>query len=359
MDRPVYATGRRNFKKMSHAIFAQLPPDQRRRLCNEAQAKFGLHAVSVEKDFWVCWTLHELFQLPEWGTHLTFKGGTSLAKAWKLIERFSEDIDVVIDRDFLGFGGDRGPEHAPSKKQQRLRLDALKAECQQLIRHSLHLALAARFKSLLPADAVWRLEEDPADPDGQSLSFFYPAVIETAAYVQPVVKIELGARSDTEPSETPQIQSYLAEAFPQILGPDTFPVRTVAPRRTFWEKAMLLHEETFRPADKPRKVRLARHYYDLWCLINKGVAAQALADPGLFKRVAAHREIFFRWSWVDYTTLHPGSLRLVPPDDQLALWRQDYQTMRGEMFFGNVPKFDEILCVVGDFEKHFNQSSPK
>ena len=339
--------------------FAQLPPDQRRRLCNEAQAKFGLHAVSVEKDFWVCWTLHELFQLPEWGTHLTFKGGTSLAKAWKLIERFSEDIDVVIDRDFLGFGGDRGPEHAPSKKQQRLRLDALKAECQQLIRHSLHLALAARFKSLLPADAVWRLEEDPADPDGQSLSFFYPAVIETAAYVQPVVKIELGARSDTEPSETPQIQSYLAEAFPQILGPDTFPVRTVAPRRTFWEKAMLLHEETFRPADKPRKVRLARHYYDLWCLINKGVAAQALADPGLFKRVAAHREIFFRWSWVDYTTLHPGSLRLVPPDDQLALWRQDYQTMRGEMFFGNVPKFDEILCVVGDFEKRFNQSSPK
>ena len=339
--------------------FAQLPPDQRRRLCNEAQAKLGLHAVSVEKDFWVCWTLRELFHLPEWGTHLTFKGGTSLAKAWKLIERFSEDIDVVIDRDFLGFGGDRGPEHAPSKKQQRLRLDALKAECQRRIRDSLLPALAARFKSLLPAGAAWKLEEDPADPDGQSLSFFYPAVIETAAYVQPVVKIELGARSDTEPSETPQIQSYLAKAFPQILGPDTCPVRAVTPRRTFWEKAMLLHEETFRPADKPRKVRLARHYYDLWCLINKGVAAQALADPGLFKRVAAHREIFFRWSWVDYTTLRPGSLRLVPPNDQLALWRQDYQTMRGEMFFGNVPKFDEILCVVGDFEKRFNQSSPK
>lgn len=116
--------------------FAQLPPDQRRRLCDEAQAKLGLHAVSVEKDFWVCWTLRELFQLPEWGNHFTFKGGTSLAKAWKLIERFSEDIDVVIDRDFLGFGGDRGPEHAPSKKQQRLRLDALKAECQRRIRDS-------------------------------------------------------------------------------------------------------------------------------------------------------------------------------------------------------------------------------
>jgi hypothetical protein len=338
--------------------FAQLPPDRRRRLCNEAQATLGLHAVSVEKDFWVCWTLRELFQLPEWGAHLTFKGGTSLAKAWKLIERFSEDIDIVIERDFLGFGGDHGPEHAPSKKQQRLRLDALKAECRQRIQLSLKPALAARFKSLLPADAVWRLEEDPADPDGQSLSFFYPAVIETAAYVQPVVKIELGARSDTEPSETPQIQSYLADAFPQILGPDAFSVRAVAPRRTFWEKAMLVHEENFRPADKPRKMRLARHYYDLWCLINKGVAAQAMADPGLFQRVAAHREIFFRWSWMDYSTLRPGSLRLIPSDDQLAAWRQDYQIMRGEMFFGDVPKFDEILRVVGDFEKRFNQSAP-
>jgi hypothetical protein len=166
--------------------FAQLPPDQRRRLCNEAQAKLGLHAVSVEKDFWACWTLRELFQLPEWGAHFTFKGGTSLAKGWKLIERFSEDIYVVIERDFLGFGGDRGPEHAPSKKQQRARLDALKAECQQRIQHSLLPTLAAQFKSLLPSHARWKLQEDPADPDGQSLSFFYPAVIETAAYVQPV-----------------------------------------------------------------------------------------------------------------------------------------------------------------------------
>lgn len=236
-------------------------------------------------------------------------------------------------------------------------MDALKAECQKRIRDSLLPTLAARFKSLLPPDALWKLQEDTADPDGQSLSFFYPAVIETAAYIQPVVKIELGARSDTEPSEAPQIQSYLAEAFPQIFSQDTFPVRAVAPRRTFWEKAMLLHEETFRPADKPRKLRLARHYYDLWCLINKGVAAEAMADPGLFKRVAAHREIFFRWSWVDYTTLRPGSLRLVPPADQLSPWRQDYQTMRSEMFFGDVPKFDEILRVVSEFEKRFNQAA--
>src|SRR5213594_3691423 len=117
--------------------FLALPEGRRRRFCEEAQVKLGLPAPSIEKDFWVCWTLREMFRLPQWGPHFTFKGGTSLSKAWKLIERFSEDIDVVIERDFLGFGGDRAPEHAPSRKQQRQRLDALKAGCQQRIRDSL------------------------------------------------------------------------------------------------------------------------------------------------------------------------------------------------------------------------------
>jgi hypothetical protein len=69
---------------------------------------------------------------------------------------------------------------------------------------------------------------------------------------------------------------------------------------------MLLHEETYRPAGKVHRARLARHYYDLWCLITKGVAARAVASPGLFERVAAHREVFFNWSWMDYSTLRPG-----------------------------------------------------
>jgi hypothetical protein len=76
--------------------------------------------------------------------------------------------------------------------------------------------------------------------------------------------------------------------FPELLGPSSFPVRAVAARRTFWEKAMLLHEETYRPTGKARKPRLARHYYDLWSLIGKGIGEQAIGDPGLFERVAAH-----------------------------------------------------------------------
>ncbi len=83
---------------------------------------------------------------------------------------------------------------------------------------------------------------------------------------------------------------------------------------------------------------MARHYYDVWCLITRGVAERAAQDRPLFDRVAAHREIFFRWSWVDYTTLHPGALRFVPPANHLDAWRKAYEEMRGEMFFGEVPK---------------------
>ncbi len=107
--------------------FLTLALARRRQLCEEAATQLNLPAASIEKDFWVCWTLQELFALAEFGPHLTFKGGTSLSKAWKLIERFSEDIDVVIDREFLGFGGDQAPETAPSGKQRDKRLQGVSA----------------------------------------------------------------------------------------------------------------------------------------------------------------------------------------------------------------------------------------
>lgn len=152
------------------------------------------------------------------------------------------------------------------------------------------------------------------------------------------------------------VQPYLAEAFPDLLPDCSFPLRAVAARRTFWEKAMLLHEETFRPADKPRRARLSRHYYDLWCLITKGVASEAMEDRELFDRVASHRRTFFRQSWVDYETLQKGSLRLIPRLDSIGEWLRDYEAMRETMFFDDPPDFDEVLSVIRKFENDFNQS---
>jgi len=338
--------------------FISMSKKDRGRFCKETEGKIGLPAASIEKDFWVCWTLEHLFTLPQWGEHLTFKGGTSLSKGWKLIDRFSEDIDIVITRDFLGFGGTKAPEAAPSKKQTKLRLEALKTECRKRISEELQPALEQTIAASLPAGEKWQLT--PAsideDPDQQTLLFHYPETLaETSAYLRPIVKIEMGARSDTEPAEKPQIIPYLAEAFPEVFGPCSFEVRVLAPERTFWEKAMLLHEETYRPAGKTRKPRLARHYYDLWCLIKKGIAARAVQHKDIFIRTAKHREVYFNWSWMDYTSLKQGTLRILPLKEQEASWRQDYQAMAGEMFFGDIPGFNEILQVIGEFERSFNK----
>ena len=337
--------------------FLHSSPQEQKKACLELQEEMHLHAQSVEKDFWVCWTLRELFTLPGIGKHLTFKGGTSLSKAWKLINRFSEDIDLIVDKEVLGFGGDDAPDKAPSNKQRKTRLEALMTASRQWVQGTLQPALAASLAQTL-GDSGWKLEVDPDMADGQCLLLHYPSAFENeAGYIKPIVKIELGARSDDWPHEDRPIQPYLAERFPQLMPNGPFFVRVLAAEPTFWEKACLLHEETFRPTDKPRKLRMARHYYDLWCLLRAGVGDRALADTALFARVAEHREVFFRYSWVDYSTHQPGTFRLSPPPEHLAHWRADYQAMLGPMFFGETPTFEQMMTAAADFEKTFNATT--
>ena len=338
--------------------YVEQSTERRRLICEQAEEQLDLPAASLEKDYWVCWTLRELFGIPDWGQSITFKGGTSLSKCWSLINRFSEDIDIVIDKGFLGFAGEESPEEAPSRKQKRKRLDAMRKAAQGKIHDDLAPALEARIGASLPSSDTWELSpaSENEDRDRQTLLFKYPsAMANTEAYVPRVVKIEMGARSDNEPVEEKEVHAYLFDAFPDVLGPSKFRVRALAAERTFWEKAMLLHEETYRSVDrKKRDARMARHYYDLWCLITKGVAEKAVNREDIFTRTAQHREIYFNWSWMDYSTLSRGKLRVIPLPEQEAAWRQDYQSMRTEMFFGEVPEFDEVLRVVGEFQKEFN-----
>jgi len=334
--------------------FLTQPLDRQRLIYEEAGRRLGLSAGSLEKDLWVCWTLRALFRLPVSGPHLTFKGGTSLSKGWKLIDRFSEDVDIVIDREFLGFGGADAPEDAPSNKQRVKRLEALMLAARTHIRDVLGPGLDQEIRHLLPSKAASMLEADADDPDAQTLLFRYPSAVGTAAYVRSVVKIELGARSDTEPSATPEIEPYLSEVFGDEVPGSRFTVRAVAPERTFWEKVALLHEETYREGSVAPKARLARHYYDLWCLITRGVAERAAGDRALFGRVAAHRAVFFRRGRDAQKSFAPGSLRIVPAADRLLQWRRDYDAMRESMFFGEVPDFADILSVVSQFEQGFN-----
>jgi hypothetical protein len=331
--------------------------NRRRQVISQTGARKNLPDIAVEKDFWVCWTLQKLFSTNPFSDQLAFKGGTSLSKGWKLIDRFSEDIDIVIDRGILGYQGENAPEEAASRRQEKKRLEEIRISSRRYISEIVRPGLLASMSSDLPGRDGWSLEEDSSDTDGQTLVFLYPSALpEAVGYINRAVKIEMGARSDTEPLEQAIVTSYIAESFPDLFAKASFVVRAVGPIRTFWEKAMLLHEESYRPAGtRKRKQYLARHYYDLFRLITSGIGREAAADLDLFRKIVKHRSVYFRHTWMNYDTIAPGSLSLVPDDERLPQWREDYRSMSREMFYGDVPTFEEILEVVAGFQNEFNK----
>jgi predicted nucleotidyltransferase component of viral defense system len=334
----------------------QLGPRQRIELFSETARQTGFDAVIVEKDFWVCWTLKELFRLPDIGEHLIFKGGTSLSKVYKIIERFSEDIDISIDRSFLGFGGGNEPEAGTSNKERQRRIEGLKAACQQKIAKELHPALEAVIKAKVRLNETWALRNDTNDPDQQTLLFEYPTSFETnsVGYVRRLVKIEMGARADHWPSENRTITPYVAEQFPRGFKEGSCAVKVLSAERTFWEKATILHAEFHRPAEKPMPDRFSRHYCDFSEMIRRGVGKSAVTKPDLLARVAQHKNLFFKTSWARYAEAVKGTLRIVPPEHRLKGLREDYAKMQ-QMFFGEPPAFDNIFALLRQWEAEFNQ----
>lgn len=334
----------------------QLGQRQRVELFEHTAQQTGLDAVIVEKDFWVCWTLKELFRLPAIGEHLIFKGGTSLSKVFKVIERFSEDIDVSIDRSFLGFGGTNEPEAGASNKEKQRRIDGLKAAGQQKIAKELLPALEAAIKTKVRHDEKWALRSDADDPHQQTLLFDYPTSFpaDATGYVRRMVKIEMGARADHWPSESKTITPYVAEQFPKGFKDGSCAVKVLSAERTFWEKATILHAEFHRPPDKAMPERFSRHYCDFYEMVRRGVGASAVAKLDLLARVAQHKNLFFKTSWARYNEAVKGTLRVMPPEPRVRALRDDYAKMQ-QMFFGEPPAFADILALLRQWESEFNQ----
>ena len=330
---------------MAEDRYLSLAPRERLELLDAASRQSGLAQAILEKDYWVCKTLDVLFALPELGSHLVFKGGTSLSKVYGLIDRFSEDVDISFHREFLGFGEELDPEAAAGKEQSR-RIEALQQACRDCIRENLLPRLREAIAALLGGTEDWSLEIDPLD--AQTLLFHFPqAGGPGLAYIVPSVRIELGARSDHWPSEEREIRSYLGEAFGHTIGKAT--VHSLAAERTFWEKATLLHAEAHRPKDKLMPARYARHYHDMARLAESPVAARALADVALRERVVAHKMVYFRAGWARYDLARPASFRLIPPDSRIAALKSDHQAMI-PMFFNPPPPIDEVLDTIADLE---------
>lgn len=318
----------------------------------------GLLPLVIEKDFWVCWTLERLFALPDFADHLLFKGGTSLSKVYGIIQRFSEDIDLSLSRSFLGEGL-ADPEQATSNTQRKQRSEALVLAFHAAVSERLLPALRSAIAELLgeeteienEGESGWTLTQDEADPG--TLHFAYPrAVGGDLAYIRPEVRIELGGRSDDWPAEDRTVISYVAEELPQVF-PAATPLRALAARRTFWEKATILHAEYHRPLGKATGERLSRHYSDLAQMAGTHVESEALADLPLLERVRSHKSVFYTAPWSSYETAVPGTLRLVPRPERLTELRADYRGM-SEMFFEESLPFDSMMERITALEKRIN-----
>jgi len=337
---------------------ARFPVRDRADLFNEAAARRGVAPAIIEKDFWVCWTLKRLFSLPGDNPSLVFKGGTSLSKIYQAIKRFSEDIDLSFDRRDLGYVDDRDPQSAPSgKKREKLIEDlvgTVTRHIQEVLTPRLSAVITAELSNI---EGGWQLAKDDADP--QTLVFRYPGSFDGAKYsdlmyVNPVVRLELGARGDAWPTERRAIIAYAAEEFPDVFSAPTCEVVVLGAERTFWEKATLLHSEYHRPAG-PTKDRLSRHYYDLVLLADTEVGQRALEDIEMLEKVRRHKEVFFHSAWSHYETAKPGTLRLVPPDARLTEFATDYAKM-ASMIFGTAPRFETLIKRLREFERQINAS---
>jgi predicted nucleotidyltransferase component of viral defense system len=319
----------------------------RRDLFRESASRLGMNPAIVEKDFWVCWILKLLFAEPALKNQMVFKGGTSLSKVFGLIDRFSEDIDLVLDWRLLGYEqeGANDPYNATQSKTQQSRSNQeMNAKAVAYIRNTLLSQLNHLFTPI--SGVVARIDED----DPHTVNVFYPAAF-AADYIRPAVRLEIGPLASWVPSSSHPIKAYAAQVFPEAFSNPIFEVVAIDAERTFWEKATILHQEAHRRGVIP--ARYSRHYYDLYKLSESPIRKTALDNLPLLQSVVEFKERFYYSSWARYDLAVPGSFRLSPSDSQLPALERDYRAMQ-DMFFREPPTFETILAGLEELEREIN-----
>lgn len=318
-------------------IFTDLTDNDRRDIIDYVSGRTGFLRNVVEKDWWVTSVLRAIFSLP-YADHMSFKGGTNLSKCWGLIQRMSEDIDIGISREYLGFGG----ELSKNQISDRLR----RASCafvRNTMRTDVENALVAQG---IPPDAITVTVQETkvSTVDPETIYVAYRSLYEGNRYVMPQVKIEASGRSMTEPVSKVSVRSYISENLPRLtFTDDAVTVNAVTPQRTFLEKLFLLHEEFAKPSSEIRIERMSRHLYDVSRIIKTKIAEEALADDCLYNSLIEHRRQFIGLKGFNYDTLKKSTLKIVPEGATRKDWEDDYKNTVANMVMGEAPSFDEIM----------------
>lgn len=330
--------------------YFNLPVSDQAELLQSLAPVMGRRADILEKDIWLCQVLNILFQLP-CRKPMAFKGGTSLSKVYKAIDRFSEDIDVTVD--YRSLVADAPELESIASNSQRSKLsDALRAALTTHVIDEVAPALRAALASALPTQPT----SIEVNDDAEKLWVFYPSAVEnTDSYVRPGILIEFGGRNSTLPQSLLSITPDIAEHVPDLALP-TAQVSVLSAARTFWEKATLIHVECHRPSLRPGAERLSRHWYDLARLADHEVGQQALGDFALLRDVLRIKETFYRSGFSHYDRCLAGGLRLIPDEQLLVALRQDYQAMlAAQMFYGDTLIFETIVERLQRLEAEINQ----
>jgi predicted nucleotidyltransferase component of viral defense system len=314
-----------------------LPESTKRNAFIQIAEETGMSAFAVEKDWWVSRTLEIIFQM-DIAKHLVFKGGTSLSKAWNLINRFSEDIDLAIDMDFF---------MTPTKNWSKGERTKLRKTAGEYSTGIFFVELEAEFLKRGFENLHFTIvETSETDRDPRVLEIQYPNLIEQQTdYMLPRIQIEVSCRSLREPFSIQKFGSLVDEVyFEREFAQSFFQVPTVNPERTFLEKIFLLHEEFKRPEEKMRVDRLSRHLYDVYHLIKAGIADRAINDKELYETIVSHRYLFSKIGGVDYNSHNPATLNPIPPNKVQKDWESDYAKMKEEMIYEkNPPSFEDLI----------------
>lgn len=316
-------------------------------LANVAEEK-GIDDNAVEKDFWVSMVLKAIFGLP-CSKGVVFKGGTSLSKGWNLIERFSEDCDLAIDRGILGFGENLiKKERTKLRKESKLFVDnILIPEIEKALDA---LGLSGHFKLV-------NLETKESDKDPVEFFIEYTSILpEKNPYIAERVKVEITCRSLIEPFEPVQMRSMIEDAYPdEPFSGASFVVPTVLPGKTFLEKVFLLHEEFNRTGGGTNINRLTRHLYDIEKMMDKEFAIKAMNDESLYSHIVEHRSKFTAWSGFNYQSHHPSTISFLPPESLVETLKDDYKKMREGFIYGEKLSYDDLIKRITVLQERFRE----
>jgi hypothetical protein len=326
---------------------ANLSRNDRHDLFRETAGRRAMNPAIIEKDFWVCWVLKHLFADPTFGDHIVFKGGTSLSKVFGLIDRFSEDVDLILDWRLLGYGpGQQDPFRDFDSATQR---DRFNKQFNEQAAAYIANTFVPELERVLAACPQVGSVVDTDDP--QAVNVAYPAAF-SEDYLRPEVRLEIGPLASWVPSDSQTIQPYSAQAFPEVFDDPDCQVVAISAERTFWEKATILHQQAHRTGTMPS--RYSRHYYDMYKLAGSTTKDASLADLALLRDVVTFKRRFYPSRWARYEDAKPGTFKLVPAEARVGELRRDYRDM-AIMIFGDVPEFDLIIETLRYMENEINR----